>query len=357
MNPVALDRKPTVTNIFPREELGDLLFGQQHIYTQPYFAARVGQSHTVALDQFPHYEFLTNSLNAPYDRNAYSDYLECSWQFYHGKKNTSKRRRAQVEHYLDLYLSIHGQRLADNPITKPAQLCRRPDGRTIIVDGNHRCAIALYLGLNMPVDYVSPEGYLGRVVELAADEFYGTKRMGRPYQSIYDRGTERIAGRRDDIYQRIQQVEAADLEGKSVLDLGCNIGMNCYLAAERGAARVLGVEASPRIASAAVRLNAYFAAPCEFLVHDLNSPLDAGPFDTVFCFSLWDHLKSTDALVESIRRSVKKTLYFEGHAGSSRANYRTLLDGGLFSHIALIGYGHDGIHTDKRTRPFFRCEV
>src|SRR4030067_2141634 len=108
------------------------------------------------------------------------------------------------------------------------------------------------------------------------------------------------------------------------------MGMICYLAGERGASRAHGVEANINIASAAVRLNAYFAAPCQFSLHDLNRPLRAGKFDTVFCFSLWNHLRSHSALIESILRSTKHVLFFEGHAGSSRADYRTLLDSGIF---------------------------
>src|SRR5690606_7029287 len=95
-------------------------------------------------------------------------------------------------------------------------------------------------------------------------EFYGTKPLNRPYQSIFLGGKEIIQGRRRDTYERMQRIRPEDLRQKRVIDLGCNFGMSSYIASELGAADVVGVDANPKIISAAVRLNALYRAPVTF---------------------------------------------------------------------------------------------
>ena len=47
-----------------------------------------------------------------------------------------------------------------------------------------------------------------------------------------------------------------DLQGKSVLDLGCGYGWHCKYAAQQGASRVLGIDLSQRMLAEARRRNA-----------------------------------------------------------------------------------------------------
>jgi len=343
----------------PHNELGRLLFGQQHILTQDFFLARFGKYHTIELQDLPHYKFLCEDLDSPFSDNLYSQYLACSWDYYYGKeRNTQERRKQQIESYLKLYKEIRSRKhLRQDAIRSPIKVCQRPDGRILIVDGSHRAAIALRLGLDVPATFISPLNHLSKVVRVPW-EFYGTARLNRPYRSVFHGGRELIKGRRRDTYERMQEIEPADLEGQTVLDLGCNIGASCFIATEFGASRAVGVEVSPKIATAAVRLNAYFAMPCYFVVHDLSKCLSGiDRFDTVLCFSLAKHLNSTEGIVATIKRAAGKVLYFEGHAGTKQAEYEYLLNARNFSRIELIGYGRDGIHTEKRTRPLFRCEV
>jgi hypothetical protein len=336
------------------EEIGDLLFGQQHILTQRFFIEQFGQCHTIPARDFPHYRFLCDHQDDPYSDHGYSRYLACSWDYYYGKEqNTPEKRKGQIDRFLEHYRKIQQGQLPVGPVP----VCRRPDGRLVLVDGNHRASIALKLGLDLPLKLIPADRHLADIVAVP-DEFYGTKRMARPYQSIFVNRKEVIKGRRPDMYERIQKILEADLRGRSVLDLGCNIGMNCYLAAERGARKVVGVEFSPKIASSAVRLNSFFAAPCEFIAHDLSEKLEnIGRFDTVFCFSVVAHLKGSEGIAATIKQAAGKVLYFEGHAHSSEKDYAFVLNRENFSRIEFIGYGSDGIHTAERTRPFFRCEV
>ena len=351
-------QSPLRTTVVSHRQLPGLLFGQQNVMTQAYFLENFGQYCTIEVRDFPHYDFLCHCLGDPFSDHAYSRYLACSWDYYYPNENTPERRREFIQSYIHLFRDIEDRRdMNEKALKAPLLVCRRPDGRVIIVDGNHRAAAALRLGLDVRATFVPPRKHLASVVAVPEEQF-GTKRLGRPYQGLVHRGKELIKGRRRDIYERMQRIAPEDIVGKSVLDLGCNVGMNCYLAAEFGAANAVGVEASPRIATAAVRLNSYFAQPCcRFVVHDLNEELDGiGRFDTVFCFSLVRHLNSVGGLVATLRRTCGSTLYFEGHADTHKSDYEYLLNKDNFSHIELIGYGSDGVHTKRCTRPLFRCE-
>lgn len=347
-----------VLRVIEPDCLDSLIFGQHHIGTQDYFVPIHGQCHTILLPGFPHYHFLERWLDEPFSEHAYTKYLKHSWGYRYGpERNTPEQRQAQIQKYLELYKDTASRVEAQQPaFTKPVEVCPRPDGRLIIIDGNHRSSIALKLGLNLQVRMIEPGVYL-RQTSLIPDEFYGSKRMDMPYQSIFHGEQELVQGRRPDLLDRMALIEPRDLEGKTVLDLACNIGANSFLAAYRGAKQVVGIDYSPRIISAALRLNAYFAMPCEFLVADLNTCLTGLPrFDTVFCFSLTKHLSNLDGLKATILHSTRGVLYFEGHADSNREDYSFILNPSYFSSIELIGYNRNGIHTDRSTRPFFRCE-
>jgi Methyltransferase domain len=342
----------------PHTELSKLLFGQQHIGNQRFLQDNFRQYHTVELVDMPHYRFLDKHLAAPFSGNIYEDYLTASWSYLLPERNTGEGRRKKIEEFLALYRDVQQKAgRGAKAVEKPIQVCRRPDGRVVIVSGNHRASVALKLGLDVRARFVSVNHQLRRIAS-NPDEFYGSKRLGMPYQSIVHQGKTLVAGRRADIYERIGKIRPEDLRDKTVADLGCNLGMSSFAAAEAGAVRVTGVEYSPKIASAAIRLNAYFGLPCEFMLHDLSLDLDLpGHYDTVFCFSLVNHLKSPDAITRLIKRITRKVLYFEGHARTKLEDYSYLLNGGNFSKIELVDYLSNGITSKKRTRPFFRCEV
>lgn len=349
----------TPTQVLRHSSLKDLVFGQQHLKTQEFFEKHYGQAHTIGLEDFPHYRFLQAELKQGDSSSHYSEYLDCSWSYLKAPgKNTQSNRQEKIEEFRTLYRNIERRKnLGAGAITRPLTICKRPDGRYVVVHGNHRASVALHLGLDVRAKEIPLPVQLKKIASIP-DEFYGSKRLNRPYQSIFYEGKELVEGRRRDINERLQKLDVADLRGKTVLDLGCNLGMSSYLAAERGAKRVVGVEYSPQIASAAIRLNAYFCRPVHFIQHDLSTDLDLNEqFDTVFCLSLIKHLKSPEAITALIKRATKKILYFESHAHTSAEDYPYLLNKQNFSKIELVDHMSDGVHSKKRTRALYRCEV
>ena len=353
----ALENRTATT--IPHAELGELLvFGQQHVGTQGFFKNLLGQAHTVPLCRFPHYEFLVKHADHVTDNSMYGRYLDASWNYLYPDNNTSNRRLERMNEFVRLYRDIESRKhLGPRAIRVPARVCRRPDGKLILIHGNHRASAALKTGVDLRVVFVDRSEHLRKVASVPA-EFYGSARLDMPYQSLFHKETELLRGRRPDVLQRIKSVRPDDLQGKTVLELGCNIGSNCFLATQFGATHATGVDYSPRLISAAARLNSFMAAPAFFCVYDLNVELaDEQRADTVFCFSVVNHLKNTDGIVQTILKKTGSVLYFEGHAGTSRQDYDYLLRDEYFRTVELVGFMRDGIHTHKTTRPLWRCEI
>jgi hypothetical protein len=324
-------------------EVAELLFGQQHIGTQDYFKTKVGSSHTVPVSYSPHYLFACND-----DKKAYMDYLSASWSFYNPQKTTAdmKARQDKFTRHIE-HVKTTGH------IDTPISLYERLDGGLVVLDGNHRSAIALSLDINLAYKKVDHKTAMKSILAITGGR-YGVDKDGVPYQGIVYGNKVILEGRRQDIVERFKMIRGKDLTG-SVLDLGSNIGANCFLAAERGANRVLGIEYNPQVVSAAVRLNTFFKTPAMFKVHDLSVIYDEEQFDTVFAFSVYDHVENKKALAETIRRCTKKVLYFECHAGTDTKRYPEIFS--MFSTPELVGYGAAGVHSKKWNRPIYRCEV
>ena len=330
------------------EELGALLFGQQHLGSREFFEAVLGQAHTVPLSAFPHVAFLRDPDGG---RAEFDDYLDQSWSYRRPKKNTRKARRRHMQRFLERKeLVERGERAEE-----PALVYRRRDGRYVLVDGNHRAAIAYVLGQPLRLRVLSTRQWLSETV-LLSGAFFGSGHRNMPYQSLFDRDRELVRGRRRDTVERIARIDRDDLVGRRVLDLGCNIGATVFAAADRGAAHVTGLEVDPRIVVSATRLNSYFGADVDFRVHDLDEPYHpTAPVDTLLCFSVAAHVRTLAGLEETIRAAAPRVMYFEGHAGTTADDYPTLLRADWFPRIDLLGHSGSGNPGSSERRPFYRC--
>lgn len=347
------------TKTLPKSELNRLIFGQQHYGTQDFFIQRYGQCHSISIENMPHYLFLKNEIDRSNKENIYKDYLRHSWSYLYNNKKTFDDIQKKVDSYVDLFrkAELTGT-IVDKLSSPPVLVSPRPDGKLILVDGNHRAAIAYILNLDLKVYFVQPEKHLYKTA-LVPDEYYGSKRLSMPYQSLFDGERELVRGRRPDIYERVCSINRQDIQDKSILEYGCNIGSNCFVAAKLGAKSLMGIDYSPRIISAAIRINAYFATPATFLVHDLNYPLGDSiePADTVFCFSVVNHLQDKAVFVDTLLKTTKNILYFEGHSKTKLEDYSYVLNKDNFESIEHIADMRDGIHNNKRRRPLFRCVI
>jgi len=328
-----------------------VVFGQTNITSQQVLGCP-----SPVLEEFPHYLLLRDHQDDPYGDNPYTRYLRASWSCRGPKwKPTPEKLRAQVTRFLRL-LRLTRQTQPEGGLVA----IRTRTGQLALLDGNHRASIALFLNRDLEIEERSLDDFLtSRVTARLGDAFYGTGNRGMPYQSICDGDTVLVEGRRVDTVSRMGLIRAEDLENKSVLDLGCNLGGSSFEAAAKGASQTLGLEYNKKLVAAAVQLNTYFRYPSQFFPANLGLPVpDIGPatFDTVFCFSLIAHVKDKQELIRTLQTRTKTVLYFEGHSKQTLANF-PFLSQPPFQEPELLGHTHDGSHTTTSTRPFFRVSV
>ena len=120
------------------------------------------------------------------------------------------------------------------------------------------------------------------------------------YQS-YFLENEYVAGSRDTLSRmEIMQIPK-EMDGLSVLDLGCNLGAVCCEAYRRGARKITGIDNEADYIECARALARHNGYSINYLVLDmmditrtsgyLNSYYKDGPIDVIFALSLYKHVK------------------------------------------------------------------
>ncbi len=170
------------------------------------------------------------------------------------------------------------------------------------------------------------------------------------YQTFYWNNKKLLKGRRN-LQERYNLIDKNDIKGKSVVDLGCNIGMCCHWAVETGAVEAFGLDFKEDYVKLATGLNEFLHNPCLFLRADLSNKLTCEKkFDVGFVFAINQHVNNDFALAQNIKSLVTEVVYFETNMQSG---YREMPDEikAIFSDIKFLG------NTDKGRRKFYRCTI
>lgn len=180
----------------------------------------------------------------------------------------------------------------------------------------------------------------------------------RLYQNIAELPGMKSSRKMEPRYQIMQFPES--FEGKTVLDLGCNLGRICIDAVNRGAKRAVGVDFSEKMIKTAKRFiklrKKDFGEPMErveFLVADLNDGLEKlktiikdDKFDYVFALSIWG-VVNHEKLWEIINHYTKEACWFEGHKviGKYRNQSKEYIENELKANLkgspTFLGYTQD----------------
>jgi hypothetical protein len=146
------------------------------------------------------------------------------------------------------------------------------------------------------IHFGNPEWYEKILIEKA--HVYGNKRReSRPYQTIDElqiEGSRSFASRIRDMH-----LEEVSFEGKTVLDIGCNLGSFCRYALERGAKRVVGIDKykakdAQELANWLGNWNVdYLALDLPTQCFQLASLCGIAKFDIVFLFSAIKYIGSS----------------------------------------------------------------
>lgn len=131
------------------------------------------------------------------------------------------------------------------------------------------------------------------VRNLDFDHSHATSHPDMPYQKIEGVG-ERDS---EDRWAMIRP----DVNGKRLVDLGCNLGYFASRALDEGAASVFAVDRDEAIVGSAKKL--YRNLDGNVHVMDLNKELPEGEFDVAFALSIWQHLRAGKRpLLEFLKR-------------------------------------------------------
>ena len=198
-----------------------------------------------------------------------------------------------------------------------------------------------------PAGGVNADDTLQKVLENSWDD--------RFYQSLDDTDPRgRDMGHRYGVMEFPQS-----LDGKSVLDIGCNLGRICLDAEKRGAERIVGIDYREDVINAMrtyLRNNASKVALYTFDINDgadaLGKMIGESSFDYVFVLSIWSHVDQ-GKLWEIINKFCSHVCYFEDNAPSRVKSLesieRTLRESLKFSSMEFLGYT-----TDRGVRPVYR---
>jgi 2-polyprenyl-3-methyl-5-hydroxy-6-metoxy-1,4-benzoquinol methylase len=100
------------------------------------------------------------------------------------------------------------------------------------------------------------------------------------------------------------------LAGKSVLDVGCGSGRYCLAYAERGAARVAGIDFAPEMvalaAAHAARLG--LSDRCEFVVGAYPDACPSGRFDASTAMGFFDYVSDPIPIIRHMRSITSGTM-------------------------------------------------
>lgn len=328
--------KPEVTTVdLAPPALSTLNFYQFKAGTARFFHARLGRT-TVQISDTPHFAFAQalasgNPEAITKAETFYRAYLSASW----GNAETDASIARRVAQFRDSFAHYQANGFSEAPALTMLPTSDQP----YVVDGNHRVSIAAALGKPLAAElWPLDQAFLkfNRV-----KEFYGTDNKNMPYQSVYLKGDEVIAGRRNDLHHRLAMIPKHVIAGQDILDVACNVGMSSLIARSLGAKACLGLEYSAPMVDIATRFAMFDSAypTVSYRQYDVDAEdLDADrQFDTAFMFSIHDHLKNPHKLIEIADRNVRKHVVFEAHPGGKASKYDAFLNSGLFADVTELG--------------------
>lgn len=141
----------------------------------------------------------------------------------------------------------------------------------------------------------SPEAIRNLQQQLSSygEDVYAKKNLA--YQHIEIDGQVIIEGEhKQRTEERKSWIREAQPAGKTVLDLGCNLGVFALEAARLGARQATGIDIQPNVIEAANRIRDFFGLRnCTFQAVDLMKPAARAAvesYDLVLAFAVYDHL-------------------------------------------------------------------
>ena len=173
---------------------------------------------------------------------------------------------------------------------------------------------------------IDENAYINEIVKDFGNTSFGANRIFSKENYLYQVLPEVEDGKRDTLtrwkeFDKIFQKIMVSLKGKIILDVGCNIGMNCYYALSRGAKFTYGIDKENISIKTKKILNALGVTRSEIFGLDLNSNLDLNKINNLFLNSVdilfYCSIDGHIGYPNQIRDIPFKYILHEGHPNSS----------------------------------------
>jgi cyclopropane fatty-acyl-phospholipid synthase-like methyltransferase len=137
------------------------------------------------------------------------------------------------------------------------------------------------------------------------------------FDAIYDEDKGPLARFVDNVWRGVvrRRLELTlehlePLAGKTVLDVGCGSGRYCLAYAERGAARIVGVDFAPGMIDLAIEYARRLGVSdrCEFRVGTFPESVQDGPYDASTAMGFFDYVEQPAPLVARMRELTRSTM-------------------------------------------------
>jgi ubiquinone/menaquinone biosynthesis C-methylase UbiE len=158
--------------------------------------------------------------------------------------------------------------------------------------------------------------------------------------------------------KRVARFQAQDIEGKSVMDFGCNQGNILFMCKERGAEKITGIEhnswcveqANKRVENEGLPNANFVCSDMENLALYRTLP----KADTVLLLAILDTSEDAfgnkAAIIGNISRMAKNALYYEGHK-RPESHVQRMYEFMAYSDFTRFEY----LGKDEQGRPLMRC--
>lgn len=145
------------------------------------------------------------------------------------------------------------------------------------------------------------------------------------------------------------------LHGKTVLDIGSNVGGMLFSIQKYNPGHCLAIECDSEKVLIAEQIAAYNGLNnVRFVQADIdlmNVQQLGGPRDVVFCLAVEAHVKNRKKLFELLSQATTEVLYFEGNSTTTVEKIRQNLTEVGFSRVKLLGISRDDVVPNNNCRP------
>jgi 2-polyprenyl-3-methyl-5-hydroxy-6-metoxy-1,4-benzoquinol methylase len=186
-----------------------------------------------------------------------------------------------------------------------------------------------------------------------AKRIYASFRL--PYLEVTPKEAQRNSERRIENFDMRREL----FEGRSLLDLGSNVGGMVFEIQKFDPSRTVGIEYDQNkvtVARHVVKYTGIKGVRFEQLdIDTLTLEQLGGKYDVVFCLAIEKHVRKPARLYDLLARITSERLYFEGNAGTDVSNVMTHLRNVGFRNIEYLGYGDDDCLPENNIRPLIRA--